>query len=215
MTKGTRTCGDQVDLPDTQVGVHRASNPGFHLKITFFTVAKHCQEYFAKHPGNKVAQVERLWGSVNLAVNEGNITGAYPVIGFFPFIYFLGTNYWPPLWIKYRRTRAFGVPQNTQNTNKCNVHTGWSWRQKEMRILLFYGFSLWREEKWNYLYEGNEEGSSQHSKTTMSDYLKSIAALETPSKPFVRKCLNIGNCCKLISPVAARIFQTHLTVLQL
>lgn len=86
--KRTRTCGDQVDLSDIQVGVHKASNPGFYLKITFLTVAKHWQVNFAKYPGNKVAQVEKLWGSVNLGAGGGcelrEYNGAYSVIGFFP-----------------------------------------------------------------------------------------------------------------------------------
>lgn len=65
MEKGTRTCDDQVKLSDIQVGVHKAPNPGFCLKITFFTMAKHYQVNFAKYQGNKVAQVERQEVAVN------------------------------------------------------------------------------------------------------------------------------------------------------
>lgn len=91
-------------------------------------MAKHCQVNFAEHPGNKAAQVERLRGSVNLGAGGGcelrEYHGCLPCYWVSSLIYFLGTNYWPPLGIKCWRTRAFGVPQPTQHTNKGNVHTG-------------------------------------------------------------------------------------------
>lgn len=68
-------------------------------------MAKHFQANFAKYPGNEVAQVERLQGSVNLGARGGcelrECNGCLPWFGVFCFIYLLGTNYWPPLGIKY------------------------------------------------------------------------------------------------------------------